>query len=226
MPRLFTELDRATTTIDCVVVVDNGSRDATSGVAQDLGALVVYEPCRGYGQACIAGIDRLRREGPPEVLIFIDADDFAAPMQLDSLLDPIRQDKADLVIGERQTFGVGGVRWHAWLGNQFVITVLRFIFGSNVHDMGPFRAIRWSMLEALELDDPNYGWYVQMQVRALRCGYRVHGVEVDFERRTVGRSKISGNLIASAHAGWIMVRTLAVESLRTKTMVGNNLSKR
>ena len=194
----------------------------TADVAKDLGALVVCEPRPGYGQACMAGIERLRQESPPEVLIFLDADDFAAPKQLDSLLDPIRQGKADLVIGERRACGEGGVRWHARLGNQFIIAVLRTIFGSRVRDMGPFRAIRWSMLEALELDDPNYGWYVQMQVRALRFGYRVHGIEVDFERRTAGRSKVSGNVIASVRAGWVMLRTLAVESLRVKT----NLSQR
>ena len=222
LPRLFTELERVTDTIDCILVVDNASRDITSEVAKNLGALVVYESRPGYGHACMAGIDRLRREFSPEVLIFLDADDFAAPKQLNSLLDPIREGKADLVVGERRTCGEGGVRWHARLGNQFITAALRIKFGSHVRDMGPFRAIRWSMLEALELDDPTYGWYVQMQVRALRSGYRVHGIEVDFERRTAGRSKVSGNLIASVRAGWVMLRTLVVESLRAKT----TLSKR
>jgi hypothetical protein len=84
-------------------------------------------------------------------------------------------------------------------------------YGSDVRDMGPFRAIRWSTLEALRLDDPNYGWYVQMQVRALRAGFRVVGRPVRFERRTVGRSKVSGSPLASIRAGRVMIRTLLVE---------------
>jgi len=200
--------------VESVVVVDNGSNDGTGDIARRLGATVLEESRLGYGQACLAGIDWLRANAAPDALVFLDADDFSAPAQLDRLLAPIQSDEADLVIGERRATGVGGVRWHAKLGNRLVLAALRGLYGSNVRDMGPFRAIRWSTLEALALDDTNYGWYVQMQVRALRGEHRVQGLEVAFERRTVGRSKVSGSLTASLRAGWGMLSTLAIETTR------------
>ncbi|MGH7541248.1 MAG: glycosyltransferase, partial [Gemmatimonadota bacterium] len=159
------------------------------------------------------GLAHLRRD-PPEALVFLDADDFAAPGQLPALLRPLREGAADLVVGERRSVEGPGVRRHARLGNRLVLVVQRGLYGATVRDMGPFRAIRWRALERLGLDDPTYGWYVQMQVRALRAGLRVIGVPVRFERRTVGRSKISGSVRASTRAGRIMLRTLAVEVLR------------
>ena len=201
---------------DAVVVVDNGSSDGTGEIARTLGVNVVEEPRPGYGRACLAGMAWLRASRRPDTLVFLDADDFSAPDQLGSLIDPIAAGAADLVIGERRSVGSGGVRLHAKLGNQLVLTALRVLYGSSVRDMGPFRAIRWSALESLALDDTNYGWYVQMQVRALRAGFRVRGVPVDFERRTVGTSKVSGSAIGSARAGWVMLRTLAVETMRPR----------
>lgn len=195
------------------VVVDNGSRDATAEVARAAGARVVPEPRAGYGRACLAGIESLRR-APPDVLVFLDADDFAATGQFDVLLRPLDEDRADLVIGEREAPGGEGVRWHARLGNRFVLAVMRRLYGAEIRDMGPFRAIRWTTLESLGLDDTNYGWYVQMQVRALKAGTRVCGAPVRFERRTVGRSKVSGSFLASIRAGWVMLRTLFVEAAR------------
>ena len=224
LPELFARLDDlGAARPERVVVVDNGSRDDTAVVARGLGAEVVDEPRPGYGQACLAGIAHLASSGaaavavggPPEVLIFLDADDFAAPAQIPHLLEPVERGDADLVIGERRALhGDGGVRWHARLGNRFVLSVLRLRFGSAVRDMGPFRAIRWRALTKLDLDDRDYGWYVQMQVRARRSGLRVVGIPVDFERRTVGTSKVSGNSLASVRAGWVMIRTLVAEIVR------------
>lgn len=213
LPRLIAELRAAGEPIATLIVVDNGSRDGTAEVARALGADVVQEARPGYGQACLAGIGQLRSD-PPDVLVFLDADDFAAAAQLAVILEPIRRGEADLVIGERKAADHEGVRWHARLGNWLVLGVLRRLYGSAVRDMGPFRAIRWSALETLRMDDTSYGWYVQMQVRALRAGYRVCGRPVDFERRTVGRSKVSGSLPASMRAGWVMIRTLIVEASR------------
>lgn len=196
-----------------VLVVDNGSTDRTAAAARTAGARVVPEPRRGYGRACQRGIAELDPR-PPDVVVFLDADDFEAPVQIPVLLGPIQRGEADLVIGERRSEGGRGVRRHAALGNRIVSTALRGLYGSTVRDMGPFRAVRWRVLRELSLDDPSYGWYVQMQVRASRAGYRVVGVPVRFRRRTLGRSKVSGSLRGSIAAGWVMLRTLAVEALR------------
>jgi glycosyltransferase involved in cell wall biosynthesis len=196
------------------VVVDNGSSDGTADVARGLGAEVVDEARPGYGQACLAGLRHLL-DDPPAAVVFLDADDFVAPTQIRLLLGPLIAGDADLVVGERvHDSGDAGVRWHARLGNHFVTGIMNRRFGSRVHDMGPFRAIGWEALRSLSLDDRNYGWYVQMQVRALRSGLRVIGVPVEFERRSVGKSKVSGNPIASIRAGVVMLRTLTVEILR------------
>lgn len=218
LPPLFAELDRlGPDGPSRIVVVDNGSSDGTAAVARELGAEVVAEPRAGYGQACLTGIAHLGsgERPPPHILVFLDADDFAAPRQLPLLLSPIREGAADMAVGERTApEDDGGVRWHARLGNWFVLEVMRIRFSSTVRDMGPFRAVRWDVLRSLALDDRNYGWYVQMQVRALRRGWRVVGIPVEFERRTIGESKVSGSPVASARAGWTMLRTLAVETLR------------
>jgi glycosyltransferase involved in cell wall biosynthesis len=197
-----------------VVVVDNGSTDATSEVAEAAGAMVVSEPRPGYGQACQRGIRTLAGTGPPDVLVFLDADDFEAPAQLDRLLAPLRDDRVDLVVGERVAAPGEGVRRHARLGNRFVLGIMRGLYGNAPHDMGPFRAIRWKALEHLDLDDPDYGWYVQMQVRAARAHLRTVGLPVEFERRSMGRSKVSGSIRGSLGAGLVMLRTLVVEVLR------------
>lgn len=198
-----------------VLVVDNGSRDGTARVARAAGADVVWEPRAGYGRACRTGLDALAAAGrPPQAVVFMDADDHRAPEQLEAVLAPVRRGRADVVIGERRSPGVRGVRAHAALGNRLVSALLRGLYGSSTRDMGPFRAVRWECLRILALDEPDYGWYVQMQVRALRCGFRVVGVPVRFERRTRGRSKISGSLGASLAAGRVMLRTLLREAAR------------
>jgi len=201
--------------LETVVVVDNGSTDDTAGCAHAAGALVVREPRPGYGQACQRGLAALAKlDPPPGVVAFLDADDYRAPGQLAELLQPIRADIADMVVGVRSAPAGDGVRWHAALGNRLVLRVLRFLYGDTTRDMGPFRAIRWECVQQLGLDDPNYGWYVQMQVRALRGGWRVMSVPVSFQRRTRGRSKVSGSLTGSVAAGWVMLRTLLREVLR------------
>ncbi len=196
-----------------VIVVDNGSDDATAEVACAAGAHVIQEPRAGYGRACLAGMAWLRRAAP-ETLVFLDADDFLAARQLPILLQPLEDDEADMVIGERSARGGPGVFWHARLGNLLILALLRWLYGSPVRDMGPFRAVRWSTIESLSLDDTSYGWFVQMQVRALRAGCRVRGEPVRFRRRTVGRSKVSGSIRASIRASWVMLLTLAVEVTR------------
>ncbi|UCG76485.1 MAG: glycosyltransferase [Gemmatimonadota bacterium] len=214
LPGLLDRLDAAG--IDRTVVVDNGSTDGTAAIAARRGAVVVTAPRPGYGRACLAGIGEIGRwSAPPAVLVFMDADDLRAPGQIRRLVDPILEGRADLVIGERRfPAGEPGVRIHARLGNALATAVLRRCYGGDVRDLGPFRAIRLSCLRHLELDDKNYGWYVQMQARALRAGCRVMGVPVEFRARQAGRSKVSGSVTGSVRAGAKILTTLSREIVR------------
>lgn len=202
-----------------VLVVDNGSRDDTARVARDGGAEVVVEPGPGYGRACQKGLSVLAaRTAPPDAVAFLDADDPAAAARLPALAAPLERGRADLVLGRRVAAARGadrrGVHPHAAAGNALVAAILRGLYACPARDVGPFRAARLSGLLSLELDDPDFGWNVQMEVRALRAGWRVREVPVPFRRRRAGRSKISGTVGGSARAGRGMLLTLARETLR------------
>lgn len=202
-----------------VVVADNDSTDRTADVARAAGAEVVYEAERGYGAACLAGIRHLQHEGdPPDVLVFMDADGSDDPADLESLLEPIRSDGADLVLGVRRGEGgdVGTILPHARLGNRVVLGLTRLLYREAFEDLPPFRAIRFESLRALEMDDRNWGWTLQMQIRAARRGLRIVEVEVAHRRRVEGVSKISGSLSMSLRVGAKMFWTLARERLRTE----------
>lgn len=196
-----------------VLVVDNGSTDGTAGVARSAGAAVVEEPRPGYGRACRAGIAaEARRDRPPGVLAFLDADDRRGPEQLPRVVEPVRRGRADLVLGRRRR--ADGVPLHAAAGNALVSGALRGVYGWPGRDMGPLRAIRFRRLLSLGPDDPDFGWNVQMHVRALRAGLVVREVPVRFEPRQRGESKISGVPAAVARAGAKMIGTLAREAVR------------
>lgn len=201
--------------VERVLVVDNGSRDATARAARAAGADVVAEPAGGYGRACrrglevLAGLDR-----PPEIVAIVDADDPAAARRLGRLLEPLARGRADLVRGRRRPVGPGErVPLHAALGNVAVSALLRGLWAAPVRDVGPFRAARLEAFRSLALDDPDYGWNVQMDVRALRAGWRLVEVPVPHRRRRAGRSKISGTALGSLRAAAGMLGALAREAL-------------
>ena len=203
--------------VDRVVVVDNGSTDRTAEVARALGAEVVTEPERGYGAACLAGIRHLEEVGvSPDILVFMDADGSDDPADMERLVDPIRRGEAQLVLGVRRGVGgdVGTILPHARLGNRIVLGLTRLLFGRRFRDLPPFRAMRFSALQALEMDDRDWGWTLQMQIRAVRAGLEIREVEVDHRRRTEGVSKISGSLLMSLRVGAKMFWTLGRERLR------------
>lgn len=203
--------------VDRVVVADNGSTDRTAHVAAAHGAEVVHEAERGYGAACLAGIRHLEHVGaPPDVLVFMDADGSDDPSDLETLVGPIRDGGADLVLGVRRSVAgeVGTILPHARLGNRIVLGLTRVLFGKAFKDLPPFRAIRFEALRRLEMDDRNWGWTLQMQIRAVRKGLRIAEVEVAHRRRTEGVSKISGSLTMSLRVGAKMFWTLGRERLR------------
>jgi glycosyltransferase involved in cell wall biosynthesis len=192
-----------------IVVVDNGSRDATASIALATGADVVSEPLAGYGQACLSGIAALR-SAPPDAVAFLDADNSDDPGELPLLLVPLLQDAADLVIGSRVlgTREAGAFTPVQEFGNFLASRLLRSFFGMRATDLGPFRIILWPALESLGMRDRDYGWTVEMQARAARAGLRVREVPVSYRRRRHGRSKIAGTLTGSTRAGWKILATL------------------
>ncbi|MXX33883.1 MAG: glycosyltransferase family 2 protein [Gemmatimonadetes bacterium] len=202
-----------------VIVADNGSTDRTASIASTAGATVVREPRRGYGAACLAGIAHLAAlPTPPHAVAFLDADhpEYAASLVL--LLDPLARG-ADLALGVRIHPGGprGNLRTHARWGNRVVLTATRLLFGHHFQDLPPFRAIRFTALQRLAMDDRDWGWTLQMQLRAVRHRLDIVEVHAPHEPRSRGRSKISGRLGMSVRVGAKMFFTLARERVRAES---------
>ncbi len=191
-----------------VIVVDNGSTDCTAEAARGRGAVVVTKPRRGYGRACLAGIAALRPE--IDTVVFMDADGSDDPADMPRLLAPIRGGAADLVVGSR-VLGhceAGALTPQQRCGNALATALLRLLFGIRATDLGPFRAIRREALERLGMRDPDFGWTIEMQIRAHRIGLRVVEVPVRYRRRRFGQSKISGTLSGTLRAGTKIIWTI------------------
>src|SRR5438445_7439372 len=153
-----------------LIVVDNGSTDATATVAQKSGAIVATEPMRGYGRACLKGFKKACSLGA-EVVIFMDGDGSDDPADLSMMLGPMRDGRADLVIGSRVSERAerGAVPPQARLGNWLVSRLIHLLYGVPLHDIGSFRAVRSSLLGVLVMLDMTYGWPVEMVVKAARA---------------------------------------------------------
>lgn len=196
-----------------VIVVDNGSTDDTSAVARTAGAEVVSEPRRGYGRACMAGIDVL---GNADIVVFADGDGADDPRDLPGLLAPVLSGDAALCIGSR-TRGdseKGALPPHSVFGNRLGAFLIRILFGQKVTDMGPFRAITRPALDSLRMSDPNFGWNVEMQAKAALLGLDVAEIPVRYRRRRTGQSKITGDPRKSLQAGAVIIGTIVRIRLR------------
>lgn len=193
---------------EIVVVSDNGSTDATADAAYASGATVVSDAERGYGAACLRAIKVL--PDTVDAVVFMQADLSEAAAEAALLLDPIRLGQADLVIGSRNLGNAepGALLLHQKFGNHVAGLLIRLLFRHRYTDLGPYRAIRLDMLRAMGMCDRNYGWTVEMQVRALQQGLRVIEVPVSYRCRQAGVNKVSGNLVASVRAGWKIVSTI------------------
>lgn len=189
-----------------VIVVDNASTDATAERAQTAGARVVHEPYKGYGAACFAGF---RAAQEVEIVVFMDGDGVFNPLQIQSLIDPISTEEADLVLGSR-TLGrrePGALLKHARFGNWLAAQLMRWLYSLRVTDLGPFRAIRVNVLRALDMQEMTYGWPTEMMVKSAKRGYKIVEVPVDYYRRAGGVSKISGTLQGTILAGYYIIGT-------------------
>ncbi len=201
-------LQRETALLDEIIVVDNGSRDQTAALARRAGATVLQEPRRGYGAACLCALAYLHSR-PPDVVVFMDGDRSDHAEEIPALVQPIATGAYDLVVGSR-TLGQserGALVPQARFGNWLATRLIRACFGHRYTDLGPFRAVRYRALESMGLTDRDFGWTIEMQIRALQTGARVTEVPVRYRRR-VGRSKISGTLAGSWGAGRKILATL------------------
>jgi glycosyltransferase involved in cell wall biosynthesis len=194
-----------------VYVIDSGSTDATARLAVQGGALLLEEPQRGYGAACLRGVRHVEAlPVPPDVVVFLDADFADDPAELGWLIEPIRARAADLVIGSR-ILGErepGSLSLQQRVGNRVAVTMMRVIYGQRYTDLGPFRAIRLPALVALGMHDDGTGWLIEMQVKAAKTGLRVIEVPVSYRRRAGGSSKISSTVKGAVGASYKILYTI------------------
>ncbi len=194
--RVLAAIDRSV--VDTVVVGDNGSTDATCAVATAGGAQVVHEPRQGYGSACLKAMAAVPQI---DILVFLDADGSDDATEIPLLLRAL--DQADLVIGSRVLGHAepGALSPVQKFGNALTCTLVRWLWGVRFTDLGPFRALRRTTCDALEMSDPDFGWTIEMQVKAAQRGLRTAEVPVTYRNRFAGESKVSGNLRGSWLAG-------------------------
>jgi len=212
LPRVLAAIPRPP--VRRVVVADNGSRDGTAAVARAGGAEVVHQPERGYGAACLRALGHLRAD-PPDIVVFLDGDHSDHPEELPDVVAPILRREAELVVGSRALGGAepGSLTVPQRVGNAIACLALRTLYGARYTDLGPFRAIRWDALEGLGMADRNYGWTVEMQIKAARAGLPHAEVPVRYRRR-IGVSKVSGTVRGTLGASRKILWTLARHARR------------
>jgi glycosyltransferase involved in cell wall biosynthesis len=198
--------------VDRIVVADNASTDATGALAAEAGAHVVREEEPGYGAACLAGI---RSAHDADLVVFVDGDYSDHPEDMADLVDPILEGRAEMVIGSR-ALGArepGALTPQQILGHWLATRLIRLIWGARYTDLGPFRAIRRTALDRLGMADRNYGWTVEMQIRAAEAGLKTLEVPVRYRRR-IGVSKVSGTLKGTVMAGTKILYVIGRHAVR------------
>lgn len=189
-----------------VIVVDNGSTDETASEARSAGARVISEPRRGYGYACACGVSAAQ---DAEVLAFIDGDYSFLPSELPLVLAPILEGRADLVLGSREKGQMekGAMPLHQRFGNWLAARLMGLLYGLELTDISPYRAVKRSTLSSLGMREMTYGWPVEMVAKAARNGARITEVPVSYQSRRSGRSKVGGTIKGSLMAGWFIIGT-------------------
>ncbi|MEM7785469.1 MAG: glycosyltransferase family 2 protein [Planctomycetota bacterium] len=207
-----------------VFVVDNGCTDQTPALAKQAGATVLKEPQKGYGSACLRGLKEIEgrsRQGlqEPDIVVFLDADYSDHPDRLPDLIQPIEDGDYDLVLGSR-LLGVresGAMPWQSIFGNRLACFLMNHLFGFQYTDLGPFRAIRYGSLKFLKMTDQNFGWTIEMQIKAVRANLRILEVPVPYRKR-IGTSKISGTVSGSFQAGVKILYTIGKYFFQSRNM--------
>ncbi|MBS1914343.1 MAG: glycosyltransferase family 2 protein [Bacteroidetes bacterium] len=201
--------DIPTGLVDEIVVVDNRSTDQTASIARAAGATVLFEPRQGYGSACLTGVAYvLAREY--DIVVFIDADYSDHPEEMTLLVEKIALEGFEMVIGSRSAGALepGAMAAHARFGNWLATSLIRLLWGVRFSDLGPFRAITAEALRRIAMRDTNYGWTVEMQIKAARMKLRCTEVPVSYRKR-IGISKITGSISGSVKAGYKILYTIA-----------------
>lgn len=186
-----------------IIVVDNASTDATSQVAQKAGATILKEEKKGYGYACLKGIDYLTQNGKkPDILVFLDGDYSDYPQELIGLINPIINGEVDFVLGARvkNKRAKYSLTPQQIVGNSLACFLMRILYQSDFTDLGPFRAIRWHTLQQLNMSDKTYGWTIEMQLKILRQNIPYLEIPVSYKQR-IGVSKVSGTIKGTIFAG-------------------------
>ena len=193
-----------------IVVVNNNSKDSTAAVAMFAGATVINEDRQGYGSACLKGINYINEKGNhPDILVFLDADYSDFPSELDKVIEPILRNSIDMVIGSRALGDkeAGSMMPQQIYGNKIAITLIKWIYGVQFTDLGLFRAIKFNKLLGIGMRDKDYGWTVEMQIKAVKNKLTFCEVPVKYRKR-VGTSKITGTLKGTIMAGYKIIFTL------------------
>ena len=186
-----------------IVVVNNNSTDPTVQVAAKAGATVLTEKSKGYGYACLKGIDYLSQKGKtPDILVFLDGDFSDFPQELPKVIQPIIDNRANFVVGARvkELRESGSLTPQQVFGNWLACFLMKILYQSSFTDLGPFRAIRWSTLEKLHMGDKTYGWTIEMQLKILRQKIAYEEIPVSYKKR-IGVSKVSGTVKGTIFAG-------------------------
>ena len=186
-----------------VIVVNNNSTDDTVVNAEKAGATVLTEEQKGYGYACLKGLDYVAAQSKkPDIIVFIDGDYSDYPEELDLVVAPILDNNMDMVIGARkkELREAGSMTFPQIFGNALATFLMRLFFGARFTDLGPFRAIKYEKLQELQMEDKTYGWTVEMQLKALRKKLTYTEVPVRYKKR-IGVSKVSGTVKGAIFAG-------------------------
>lgn len=201
---------RALPPVQQVIVCDNGSTDNSPEIARSLGATVVLEPQRGYGAACLKGLEYIAAaESTPEIVVFLDGDFSDHPEEITALVHKIQAEDFDFVVGSRikGQREKGAMLFQALFGNRLACFLMWLFWGARYSDLGPFRAIRYAALLDLKMSDRNFGWTIEMQIKATEQKLKTIEVPVSYRKR-IGQSKISGTILGSIKAGYKILYTI------------------
>lgn len=186
-----------------IIVINNNSSDNTIKVAKEAGAIVLTENRKGYGHACLLGMKYIsEQEAKPDIIVFLDGDYSDFPEELSKIVAPIIEKDIDFVIGSRvsELREKGAMTRPQIFGNWLATSLMKLFFGANFTDLGPFRAIKYDKLLALNMEDKTYGWTVEMQLKVLKKKYSYVEVPVNYRNR-IGVSKVSGTVKGAIFAG-------------------------